>query len=349
VRGIQAVGLVSGGLDSMLAIRIMQEQEVEVLGLHFRMPTACCTGVDEVAGRLGIPVAARLMGDDYLRLLRAPRHGYGRNMNPCVDCRIHMFRLARDYMQEVGARFVFTGEVLGQRPMSQMRHQLRLIERESGLTGYVLRPLSARRLPETEPEKRGWVDRSRLLGLAGRGRRPQLDLASAHGYTEYSPPAGGCLLTDANFAGRLRDLFRHAPPDCVGQQDVLLLRLGRHFRLDSGLKVVLGRDAEENRQLLGFRHAGWTYVMPAEPWRGPSALACGALEGEDLSVVAGLLVRYSNPRRIPAEARLSVMPAGAPARAIPLPAGALDAAGGQASPGPPADPAACALTASAGR
>src|SRR6059036_273787 len=155
---IRALGLMSGGLDSTLASKLLLEQGIDVVGLHLESPTACQTDVRAVARELGIPLIVRSKGEEYVRLLRQPRYGYGRNMNPCIDCRIFMFQLARPSLDEFGARFVFTGEVLGQRPMSQTRGSLDLVERRSGLSGFIVRPLSALKLPETEPERRGWVD-----------------------------------------------------------------------------------------------------------------------------------------------------------------------------------------------
>jgi hypothetical protein len=240
-----------------------------------------------------------------------------------------MFRLARGYMDEAGARFLFTGEVLAQRPMSQMRNALATIEREAGLEGLVLRPLSARLLPPTEPERRGWVDRGRLLAIEGRSRRAQLELARRHGFHEFSTPAGGCLLTDAGFSSRLRDLFCHTPEEATTQEDVLLLRVGRHFRLGPELKLVVGRNAEENRQLLGFLRAGRAYVEARLPWKGPSVLVCGPLEPHGLGAAMRLMVRFSKP--LPAEPLLRLQPAGEPARALALAADAL--AAGDAWPG----------------
>ncbi len=317
---IRAVGLISGGLDSMLAVRLVQELGVEVLGLHLRMPTACCTRMDEVAARLGIPLEVRPMGDDYLRLLRRPRFGYGRNLNPCVDCRIFMFRMARDYMEEVAARFLCTGEVLGQRPMSQMRRALATIERQAGLEGRVLRPLSARHLPPTEPERRGWVDRSRLLAIEGRGRREQLELARRYGFHEYSSPAGGCLLTDAGFSSRLRDLFGHVPEEALTQEDVLLLRVGRHFRLGPNLKLIVGRSAEENRQLFGFLREGRACVEAALPWKGPSVLVCGPLEPVGFGAALRLMVRFS--KQVPPGAQATVWRSRTAAQAVEVADGA---------------------------
>ena len=289
---IRALGLLSGGLDSALAARLLIDQGLEVVGLHLESPTACRSDVREVARELGIALEVRAKGEAYLRLLRDPRHGYGRNMNPCIDCRGFMFGIARRVMDEVGARFVFTGEVAGQRPMSQAKATLAMIDREAGLEGIVLRPLSAQLLPETMPERLGWVDRSRLLGLHGRGRVEQLEMAERYGLTRHESPAGGCLLTDARYSAKLKDLFDHTTADATGLDDVTLLRVGRHFRVDPGLKIVLGRDAEENVRLRGFEGAGRWLVEPHD-FSGPVALVCGPRGEEALLQALRLLATYS--------------------------------------------------------
>ncbi len=291
-RPIRALGLLSGGLDSALAAALLLEQGLEVTALHLQSPTSCRSDVREVAASLGIPVVVRAKGDDFLRMLREPRWGYGRNMNPCVDCRLFMFRRAREHMGEAGADFLFTGEVLGQRPMSQLGDKIRLIDRQSGLEGLVLRPLSARLLPETEPERRGWVDRSRLLGICGRSRHVQLREAARLGLAAYGSPAGGCRLTDPAFSRKLRDLFEHVSADAVHEDDVELLAIGRHFRLGPGLKVVLGRDEAENRRLAELRSADRWLVEP-DGFTGPSALVCGPRDEKGLVRAVGLITRYA--------------------------------------------------------
>jgi hypothetical protein len=301
---IRALGLLSGGLDSALAARLLLDQGLEVIGLHLESPTACRSSVDEVARDLGIRLIRREKGAAYLDLLRQPRFGYGRNMNPCVDCRAFMFHLARPVMEEEGARFVFTGEVMGQRPMSQTRERFHLIDRESGLAGWIVRPLSARILPETEPERRGWIDRARLLGISGRTRVMQLELAERLGLKHYQSPGGGCLLTDPIFSRKLRDLFEHTSArasDTPGASpatpiatlaDVELLRLGRHFRIDAGRKIVLGRDAAENRALRSFSGPERHLVEPLG-FSGPTALVCGRFDEAALERAARLIARYT--------------------------------------------------------
>ena len=289
---MRAVGLLSGGLDSALAAKLMLEQGIEVIGLHLESPTACRSDVRELARELGIPLVVREKGEAYLKLLRHPRFGYGRNMNPCVDCRLFMFQLARPVLEEHGAHFVFTGEVVGQRPMSQTRGALSLVDRRSGLEGLILRPLSARLLPETEPERRGWVDRSRLLAISGRTRGGQLALAERHGLRHTQPPGGGCLLTDPNFSVRLRDLFEDVPEERTTLDDVALLRIGRVFRVGPGLRIVLGRDRAENLRLAEFESPARWLVEPLG-FGGPSALVCGPRDEASLGHAIGLIARHS--------------------------------------------------------
>jgi len=287
----RAIGLLSGGLDSALAARLLLDQGIEVIGLHLRSPTACRTDVRGVARELGIRLEVRDKGAQYLRLLRHPRWGYGRNMNPCLDCRVFMFQLARPLMEECGAGFLFSGEVVGQRPMSQMRRGIEMIDRHTGLEGRILRPLSARLLPETEPERRGWVDRARLLAISGRGREQQLALAARFGLAHAQSPGGGCLLTDPIYSAKLRDLFQHAPEQETAAEDVALLSTGRHFRVHAALKVVLGRDAAENRRLAEFAGSGRWLVEP-DGFQGPAALVCGPRDEESLRQAIALIVRY---------------------------------------------------------
>ena len=221
-------------------------------------------------------------------------------MNPCIDCRIFMLKRAKEYMREIGASFLFTGEVLGQRPMSQHFKAMRLIERETGLEGLILRPLSAQFLPPTIPEKEGWVDREALLALRGRSRRAQMDLAATYGIRDYPCPTGGCRLTNPQFAKRVQDAFAH---DEDNVRDMLLLRYGRHFRLKSGAKVIVGRNEEENRILKGL--AGVDDIL-LEPVRIPGSVTVlrnTDVQG-DVHTAAALCARYSDARIAPLEVKM---------------------------------------------
>jgi tRNA U34 2-thiouridine synthase MnmA/TrmU len=235
---------------------------------------------------------------EYLEVLRHPKYGYGKNMNPCIDCRIMTMAMARDIMEESGASFVYSGEVLGQRPMSQHRPSLRLIEKESGLEDRLLRPLSAKLLPETEPERLGLVDRSRLMAFSGRSRKPQYALAHEYGYDNLPQPAGGCcLLTDPVYGRKLKDLFDHKNPDDCGLTDLLLLKVGRHLRVSSGFKVVVGRDEHENR----FIDANFGHLtrLEAVGVMGPVVIAEGSMTPDNLECAAGITARYSDGKDRP--------------------------------------------------
>ncbi len=293
------VALLSGGLDSTLAVRLMADLGLHVLALNFVGPFCTCSPRKHGGCRLAVSVAQsmgvelRVMskGLDYLRIVEQPRFGHGRGLNPCIDCRIYMLRKAAEVMRETGAVCVVTGEVLGQRPMSQHRRALDLIERESGLTGRLLRPLSARRLPPTIPEREGLIDRSRMLDLMGRARSPQLVLAKERGVEIFGCPSGGCLLTDPIVARRVKDLFDHCPD--WDERDARLTTLGRHFRLHPDLKVIVGRDAAENVRL--EQMAGTLPVVTFTQAPGPTAVLRGRWESGALAMV-GRLLRHFAPK-----------------------------------------------------
>ena len=293
----KCVALVSGGLDSALAAKLMLEQGIEVHGLYLSMSWGCCQKdkAQACAQELGIPLMVLGVGDAYLDVIRSPKYGYGSGMNPCVDCRIYMFRIAKRYMEELGAGFVVTGEVLGQRPMSQMRRPLDLIEADSGLEGLLLRPLSAQLLEPTLPELLGVVDRDRLLRIAGRSRQEQMALAKAEGIQEYSTPAGGCLLTDEHFAKKAKDLFAHEERPTT--KDMELLTIGRHFRISSRTKIILGRNALENLLLEGHAQSGYACLRPKFP--GPSALIAGEESDEGQRTAVALILSYTKEDRRP--------------------------------------------------
>ena len=293
----RCVAMISGGLDSALAAGLMLEQGIAVHGLYLSLSWGCCEKdkAQACAQQLGIPLMVLGVGDAYLDVIRAPKYGYGSGMNPCVDCRMYMFRIAKRYMEELGAGFVVTGEVLGQRPMSQMRRPLELIEAESGLEGLLLRPLSAQLLDPTLPELLGVVDRARLLRLAGRSRHEQFALARASGITEHSTPAGGCVLTDAQFARKARDLFEHEERPTT--KDMELLAIGRHFGAGPRTKVILGRNELENLMLEGHADRGYTCLRPK--FAAPSALIAGAWSDEARHVAVSLILRHTKDEKLP--------------------------------------------------
>lgn len=293
---IKAIGLLSGGLDSTLAVRLMLEQGIDVTVLNFVTPFCTCTrkGCKHEASRVAklfdIPVKIISAGKDYIKMIRKPKYGYGSNMNPCIDCRIFMFRKAKEYMKDIGASFIFTGEVLGQRPMSQHKKALNLIEKESDLKGFVVRPLSAKLLDPTVPEEKQWIDRDLLLAIHGRRRLPQIKLADKLGIKDYPCPAGGCRLTDPAFANRLKEAFEHKE-DSI--KDIRLLRYGRHFRLDSGAKIVVGRNEEENTLLLRFFEKD-DILIEVIGVGSPIVLLKKNKNKEDIKKAASLCVRYSD-------------------------------------------------------
>jgi len=291
------VAMISGGLDSALAAKLMRDQGISVHGLYLAMSWGCCNKDKATASarQLGIPLMVLSVGEAYLDVIRSPKYGYGTAMNPCVDCRIYMFKIAGQYMRELGAGFVVTGEVLGQRPMSQRRKPLELIEAESGLEGLLLRPLSARQLEPTLPELLGIVDRSRLLSVSGRSRQEQLALARREGITEFSTPAGGCLLTDEHFARKTKDLFAHEPRPTT--KDMELLTIGRHFRIAAHTKIIVGRNELENLLLEGHVQDGYSCLRPKFP--GPSALIAGDETESAQQVALQLMLHHTKPERRP--------------------------------------------------
>jgi tRNA-specific 2-thiouridylase len=306
------VALLSGGLDSSIVVKLMLDQGLGVLALNFVSPFCTCSPKKDggcrmaarVAQSMGVELRVMNKGMDYLMIVERPRFGYGRGLNPCIDCRIFILRKAAEVMRETGAVCVVTGEVLGQRPMSQHRQALDIIERESGLAGRLLRPLSAHLLPPTIPEQEGLIRRDLMLDLNGRGRSPQLAIAKERGMEVFGCPSGGCLLTDPAIARRLKDVFERCPG--WDERDARLTTLGRHFRLHQGLKVILGRDATENARL--EQMAGREPPLGATPLsrgplpvisftedRGPTAVLRGLYSEKDL-VTVGRLLRHFAPK-----------------------------------------------------
>jgi tRNA-specific 2-thiouridylase len=300
----KAISLLSGGLDSILATRLIKEQDIEVIALHFTSLFCTCTKGDKSCGiqalrsakELDVEVMVKVKGMEYLDIVRHPRHGYGRNLNPCIDCRIYMLREARKVMDEVGASFLITGEVLGQRPMSQHREAIRVIDKDSGLEGLIVRPLSAKFFEPTLPEIEGIIDRTKLLGFSGRSRRPQYDLAQAFDLKEFSCPGGGCLLTDSNFARKLKDLFSCG--EAFTMRDVALLKIGRHFRLTKDAKLILGRDQDECERLAAAHTPPHTLLTPFG-FTGPTGLLTGVPDKGLLETAGNLMALYGKEESFP--------------------------------------------------
>jgi tRNA U34 2-thiouridine synthase MnmA/TrmU len=290
---VKAVGLFSGGLDSSLAIKLMLNQGIEVTALNFVTPFTPKGGETEARKRareFGVPIKVIRVGRDYMGLVKNPKHGYGKQLNPCIDCRIFMFKKAKQFMKRIGASFVFTGEVLNQRPMSQKKTVMELMDKEAGLEGLVLRPLSAKLLEPTIPEKKRLVDRRKLLRLSGRERKPQMNLAGKFGISGYPAPAGGCKLTEPQFAGRVREAFEHGEDKL---SDMTLLKYGRHFRLKSGARVVVGRNEGENEELSKLKGPG-DLSLEVVGYMGPIVLLKDSKVKDDIEIAASICVRYSD-------------------------------------------------------
>jgi len=295
----------------MLAVRILQEQGIEVDALNVRtLFESCEARAAKAAVDLGVRLTVRSVADDYLDVIRRPTYGYGKAVNPCVDCRLYMGRMAKTHMEEVGACVVASGEVLGQRPMSQQRWQVEAIERESGLEGRLLRPLSAKLLPPTIPEREGLIDREKLYGFNGRGRRKVIALAHRLGLPEIPQPSTGCPLTQVTFAPRVRDLMEFDP--AAARWDFELLNVARHFRLDERTKAVVGRNQEENAVLGEFSRrpdARPAALLHPENFLGPDVLLVGPVTDEAIELAAGLILRYAR-RFDPDDARVRVTRSG---------------------------------------
>jgi len=286
---IRALCLLSGGLDSQLAVRLLLAQGIKIHGLTFFSIFFGAQAGERAARKLGVPLLIEDFTPTILALLAHPKHGFGAGLNPCIDCHIAMVRRAGELMREHGFQFVSTGEVLNQRPMSQHCKALQQVAAESGVGDYLLRPLSAKLLPETEPEKRRWVDRARLLAFESRNRKPQMALARELGIPDYPQPAGGCLLTDPAYGKRLKDLKTHEGLDII---PILRLRLGRHFRVGA-VRVIVGRNQAENEQLEKERNAG-EYLLKAKDVPGPSAILPSDAPEDELLQAATLCARYSD-------------------------------------------------------
>ena len=282
----------SAGLDSILATKLILDQGIEVEAVNFQTAFSDSIAPSKIAAdKLGISLKIFNIGEEYFPILKNPKYGYGSNINPCLDCRIFIFKKAARYMKETKTSFLITGEVLGERPMSQRRDALRIIERDSQLEGLVLRPLSAKLLEPTIAEKEGLVDREKLFAIRGRSRKPQIQLARQFGIDYYLSPAGGCLLTDPGFSNRMRDLMRQNGNFMIN--DIELLKVGRHFRLNQETKLIVGRNKNENNRLLNLAKEGDLLFNPTQT-AGPVGIVRGEFAKEILPVASSIVARYSD-------------------------------------------------------
>jgi len=287
----RGLGLCSGGLDSMLAGLVLRDQGIEVEFVTFETPFFSAAKARKASEMTGIPLTVKPIYPVYIKMLKNPPAGYGKHMNPCMDCHALMFKLAGEMMPAKNIDFLFSGEVVGQRPMSQNKTSLRYVEKHSGLRGYILRPLSARNLPETIPEQEGLVDRELLLDIQGRSRKRQIDLAKKFGITDYPAPAGGCLLTVVEYTRRLRDLFDHQQ-DCT-EAELHLLKYGRHFRLNPEAKLIVGRTEKDNENILNYHDPAEDTVIMVKQIPGPIAVVPHGAQKDAIFLAASICAGYS--------------------------------------------------------
>jgi len=290
-RRVRALILMSGGLDSLLAVCLLRQQGIDVHAVVFESPFFDSGAARRASVTLDIPLRAIDFTGEIVALLHEAKHGFGSCMNPCIDCHAHMLRRAGQLMEEEGFDFLCTGEVLNERPMSQSRKSMDIVARDSGYEGKVLRPLSARLLPPTEAEKLGWVDREALGAISGRSRKPQLAMAVQYGLTDIPTPAGGCRLTEPNFCRRLQDLKEHE--GLHGVRSIRLLRFGRHFRLSENLKLIVGRNEKDNAVLEGCAEL-YDLVLKTEDVPGPTGLLPFTAQEADVELAASICARYSD-------------------------------------------------------
>jgi tRNA-uridine 2-sulfurtransferase len=287
---VRALGLCSGGMDSMLSALVLRSQGIHVEWIVFETPFFSAAKAREASRQTGVELHVMDITGDYLVMLKNPPAGYGKNMNPCMDCHAMMFNKAGGFMREHGFDFLFSGEVLGQRPMSQTASSLRYVEKRSGFDGLILRPLSALLLPETAMEAGGLVDRGRLLGLRGRSRKPQMEAIARFGITSYPSPGGGCLLTDPGYSRRLKDLMDHG--DALDSGSLGLLQYGRHLRLPAA-KIVIGRNQQENEELMKLVDPEKDALLKVRNLPGPTVVMPGGGPEAMILLAASICAGYS--------------------------------------------------------
>ncbi len=321
---VRGLGLCSGGLDSILSAVVLKDQGIDVTWICFETPFFSDEKARRASQATGVPLIVRSIFSTYIDMLKDPPVGYGQYMNPCMDCHALMFKLAGETMKADGFDFLFSGEVLGQRPMSQTYPSLRYVAKQSGMDGYIVRPLSAKRLPESIPEKEGLIDRERLLDLSGRSRKPQIELAAQYGITTYPAPAGGCLLTDKGYSHRLRDMFDHQKT--YTEAELRLLKYGRHLRLDPHTKVIVGRTRKENESIGKWIDERKDTVLKTMGYPGPTAVIPGGCDKVALlDQAAAICAGYSKaPAGSPADVRITGGPDGSrDIQVMPIPPGGV--------------------------
>ena len=296
LKKVKGLGLCSGGLDSMLSGMLLRKQGIAVQWITFETPFFSSEKAEQASKTTGIPLIVENITPIYLKMLTNPHCGYGKHMNPCMDCHALMFKLAGRIMKEKGFDFLFSGEVLGQRPMSQTMNSLRYVEKQSGFEGYILRPLSAKKLPETIPEQQGMINRDLLMDISGRSRKPQMKLAKEFGITNYPSPAGGCLLTDKGYASRLKDLFEHQ--EIYAERELHLLKYGRHLRIDKSTKIIVGRTQKDNENIQTYYAPNLDTIIKVKTFPGPIVLMPHSSGNEMRMLAASICAGYSKAPEI---------------------------------------------------
>lgn len=307
---IKAVALFSKGLDSTLAVKLMQKQGIEIVAVNFNTPfwiydrnEEYRKTIAETVERLNVELKIFNIAEEYLEIVKHPRYGYGKNLNPCIACRILMLKKAKEFMKEINAFFIVTGEVLEQRPMSQKRHTLGIIEKESGLEGFIVRPLSGKLLPPSIPEERGWIKREKLFDILGRSRKKQLDLVKRFNISGYAWPSGGCLLTDPIFSLKVKSLINS---NMFNIDNIHLIKNGRYFKISHSFKLIVGRDKKENLRLLNLAREG-DLVLVAES-RGPVAIGRGELRDEYIQIGLKILAYYCKGESCDLKIKFKIFP-----------------------------------------
>lgn len=293
-RQVKGLGLCSGGLDSILSALLLQRQGIDVTWICFETPFFSSESAKNASRQTGIPLITMDITDEYMEMMKNPKAGFGKNMNPCMDCHALMFSKAGEVLKDKGFDFLFSGEVLGQRPKSQNKNSLRYVEKNSGFDGQILRPLSAKLLPETLVEQKGMVDREQLMNISGRSRKIQMQMAREFGVKEYPAPAGGCLLTDKIFSSRLKDLMNTQKN--FNARELYFLKYGRHFRLDSKTKVIAGRSKNDNKHLLNYFDKDKDILLKHVKLPGPDVILTGDPTPENIQTAAGICASYTKSK-----------------------------------------------------